>query len=121
MGLQTIVRKVKIIVDSVRQTIYIVCVMRDDTTTNEGQKMTTMHLEKVTENGRPAIWLIVSGKLTDTMRTVCNDLGIEPEPGIWNRRKAVCRTPAELDAVRGPLKKYAVGAPDKDGRIELVG
>ena len=83
--------------------------------------MMTMHIEKATENGKQVIYLIVSGKLTDTMRAVCNDLGIEPEGGIWNRRKAVCRTPAELDAIRDPIRQYAIGSPDGYGRIELRG
>jgi len=78
---------------------------------------TTMALERVMSGGKPAIRLVVRGA-DAKMREICDGLGIMPVCDIANCRDRICTTPAELDACREPLRKYAVGEP-VDGRIEL--
>lgn len=63
----------------------------------------TLQLEKVMKDGRPAIRLVVR-YATPELRAMLDGLGVTPDCSIANCRTIVCATPAELDAVREPLK-----------------
>lgn len=63
----------------------------------------TLSLERVHFNGTPAIKMIVRNA-DAALRATLTDLGVMPDCTIANYRSIICFTPAELDAVRNPLK-----------------
>ncbi len=63
----------------------------------------TLKIEQVWINGKPAIRLVVR-YATPELRTMLDGLGVTPDCTIANCRAIICATPAELDAVREPLR-----------------
>lgn len=58
-------------------------------------------------NGKVELEVVVRNSLANPeLHAECERLGLVPTVGISNRRSITVTTPAELDAVRGPLAKF---------------
>lgn len=55
------------------------------------------------KDGKPAVELVIRNA-NASLRAICDTLGMQPTVGISNRRSIVCSTPAEVDAIREPLR-----------------
>lgn len=59
------------------------------------------------KNGKPALEVVVRNASSNPLLLAeCERLGLTPTIDMSNRRSVIVRTPAELDAIRDPLKKF---------------
>lgn len=59
------------------------------------------------KDGKPALEVVVyNARSNPALLAECERLGLTPTTDMSNRRSVVVSTPAELDAIREPLKKF---------------
>jgi len=64
-------------------------------------------INRIQCEGKPAVECVVWNSISNPeLHKVVEELGYQLTPGIENRRRVICKTPAEVDAVRNPLAKF---------------
>jgi hypothetical protein len=87
------------------------CNIKVDEPEKGKQKMNTpapkLEIFRTQKNGKPALEVVVhNARSNPALLAECERPGLAPTVDMSNRRSVFVSTPAELDAIREPLKKF---------------